>query len=135
MYVGQQAEFFKRILSHVLGFVNNQQGASSLLKLLFQEAVQSYQHINLVFTPGIQIERVGHQAEQIICFHLCSYKAGNYCLLWFERSQQIMDQGCLACSRAARNHDKSLGALEGVVHVGHRLAVGPVLVAKSGIRT
>jgi len=41
---------------------------------------------------------------------------------------KIVDQCGLS-----RNHDTSLRAVERVAHVGHRLAIGPLLETESGI--
>ena len=132
--IGQQAQFFHGGYRQVLGLVDNEQGAQAVAMPAAQLLGQPLQDFALLDIVQGHAELVGDHLQQVVGLELAADQVGNAHVLAGKVFNQSADQGGLAGTGPAGDHDKAFLAHKSKGHIGTRLRVALVGIGEGVIR-
>ena len=94
---------------------------------------EALQELRLVDAVRANAKAVSHRAQQVVRLQLCAHKVGGMHVVPRQALHQFADQRGLAGARPPGDHDETLGAHEGVRHIGTRPGVTLMFVTEAVI--
>jgi hypothetical protein len=123
--VRDHPQLLQRLVRQVLRLIDDEEGVVPRVHLPRQHRLEVQQGGCLGAVVGVDVEGVGHEAEQVVGGHLGARDAGDPDVRRARVRQQVLDQGRLAGAGLARDHDEPFSLVQGVLHV----CLGPGEVA------
>ena len=106
--IAQHPQLFQCIAAHILGFIDDEQGAPPFPCLMMEESLHPTENLRLLCIVGLDTECLRSQSQHIIAAHLRGDDLGRDEPLRIDGYHQVADERRLARANIARDDNEAL---------------------------